>query len=176
MKNPILLYGIGSGFLIAVFSTLSYFLKLDEKSAFAILLNISSYALLFMAIFVGALQYRKQENNNKATYGEAYGWCAQVVLFAAMTIGLFTLVYFILDPSAKELIVAASNAQIESNEMSEEQAEMAMKVSEWISNPFAITLSAFCAYGVVGLMLSLVAAVFVRNEKHKSFDPINTHL
>jgi hypothetical protein len=115
------------------------------------------------------LHTRRQENNDKAIFTEAYGWCAQVVLFISITISLFTLLYFIIDPAAKEIIIAAAQEQIDAQDISDQQAETVMQMSNLMSNPFFLTLSAFCSYGVIGLLVSLLAAALIKNEKRNPF-------
>lgn len=164
MKNSILIYGVGGGTLTFVVTILLNKI-LGANGSLAWLNGAITYGLLFAVIFLGGLAQRK-ENDDTATFSQAFGWTAQVVLFAALTIGILTYVYYTFDEGAKEKILAESAKAMEGREMSEEQAKMTMQITEMISNPLVLMLVSICSYGVIGLLLALVASAILKKENN----------
>lgn len=174
MKNSVLIYGVGGGALTFVITILLNKL-LGASGSMAWLNGVITYGLLFAIIFLGGLASRK-ENGNVATFNQAFGWTAKVVLYAALTVGVLTYVYYTFDEGARERMIEETTKVIEEKEMSSDQAEMTLKMTEMMANPLALMLASICSYGVIGLIFAVIASAILKREDRniQNFEKINS--
>jgi ABC-type phosphate/phosphonate transport system permease subunit len=165
--QPSLMYGIYLGFALIVYSLLLFLLDVDQQSW----VKWISYVIMAGGLFWAMVSIRDKELGGYATYGKAFGIGFWTALFAAIISGIFTYIYVIyIDPGLiDEILLKAEESILESNpDMSDEQFEMALSMTEKFTSPVMITVWAFVANVIFGTILSLIIAIFAKRENNSA--------
>jgi hypothetical protein len=158
-----LMYGIYLGLALIAYSLLMFVLDIDHESK----LTWFSYLIMAGGLFWAMVSVRDNYFNGFVSYGKAFGIGFWVVLFAAVITSLFTYIYFhYLDPGMiDEILLKAEEAMLEGNpNISDEQLEQTLAMTEKFTSPLMISVWAFIANVIFGTILSLIIAIFAKRE------------
>ena len=99
------------------------------------------------------------------TYSQALGYGVRVMFFASIVFAAYNVVYFnILEPESVEKSLDIVEEQFYSLGYSEERIQDSVAMARSLQTPFFQAFSSILSTTFLGLMVSLIVAVFVRRE------------
>lgn len=160
---PSLMYGIYLGFALILFSLILFLAEVDFESR----LKWISYLILAAGLFWAMISFRDKHNGGFVSYGKAFGVGFWTGLFAAIISAIFTYFYVVYIDAGlvDQILLQAEESILESNpNMSDEQLEQALSITEMFTSPVMMTVWAFVGNIVVATILSLIIAIFAKRE------------
>lgn len=160
---PSLTYGIYLGFALIIFSLILFLLEVEFDSK----LTWISYLIMAAGLFWAMISFRDKHNGGFASYGKAFGTGFWTGLFAAIVSAIFTYFYVIYIDAGliDQILLQAEEAILETNpNMSDEQLEQALSMTEMFTSPVMMTVWAFVGNLVGATLLSLIIAIFAKRE------------
>ncbi len=127
-----------------------------------------TYFILLFGIIIGTVAFRNNQLGGSITYGKAFTSGLLISVFTSIILGFFAFVLFkFIDPAILEEVKELGvNKMLESNpNLTEEQIDMASS----FYTPGWMTFFSIVGNILVGLLLSLIAAVFLKKTDN-SFD------
>ena len=158
-----IMYGIYLGVALIVLSLLFYVFDLYTANWTSYI----TYALLLGGIVISAISYRDKHLNGYITYGQSFVVGFYTALFAAVIAAIYTGIFmsFAGEEIKAVLLQKAEESMLESApEMSDEQLDMAMKMTERMMNPLWLTVISFLSNVFFGTVFSLIASIFIKKE------------
>jgi hypothetical protein len=158
-----LLYGVYLGAAIIIISLLFYVLNLYTENW----INYIIYVVLLGGVVYSALTYRDKHLNGFITFGQSFMIGFFTVLFAAVVSAIYTAVFMSL---AGEEVIAiimqkAEESMLQSKpDMTDEQIDMAMKMTERMMSPLWLTVISFLSSLFFGTIFSLLGSIFIKKE------------
>ncbi|MFM2207642.1 MAG: hypothetical protein RL213_1617 [Bacteroidota bacterium] len=157
-----MMFGAYYGFSAIIVMMLFYLLNLDPQSKIPSLLN---YALLVLFMVLGMRTYRDQDNGGLLSYGEAVGTGLLVSVFGGVILSVFTVVLFtFIDPGMTEKLLEAAREQMIENGTPDSQVEMGLQMAKNMMSPIWLFVLGMLGSAFMGLIFSLIVAIFVRRE------------
>ena len=155
-------YGLLTGLISIIISFGTYALELEQNSAMR---------FLTMAVLVGgigiAMRSFKEQNAGFMGFGQGLGVGMVVSAVVGVLSGIFIYVYTtLIDPSVVTRLLEKGRADLEAKgTMSDAQIDQAMAWSaKFSTGPFMLLFSVVFTL-ILGLIISLIAAAFVKNPK-----------
>jgi len=161
--KPSLTYGLYLGIALILFSLIMYLLDIDRESPIMYI----SYLVMAGGLFWAMISFRDKINGGFVSYGKAFGTGFWTGLFAAIIGSIFTYIYVtMIDPGMIDEILFKAEEQIleSSPNMSDEQLDQALSMTEKFTSPIMITIWGFVANVIFATILSLIIAIFVKRE------------
>lgn len=170
MKKIVLTYGLISGVLIATFTVCSIAYCYASKSFEGnMLLGYAAMIMAFSLVFVGVKNVRDKENNGIISFGNAFKIGLYIALIASSVYVLAWVVeYYLFFPDFLEKFSEYSLKEIKASGAS--QTEIASKTAEMegykgmYSNPFGVILLTYMEILPVGLIVSLISALILKQK------------
>lgn len=154
-------YGVILAIALVVFSLL-IFLTIADKQSVA---NYFSYLILLAGIIMAQINYRNKYLNGYIEYGKAFTVGMLTALFASILLAVYTYVFFkYIDPGAMEEIMALSEQKMMERGLSDMEIEQGMEMVKSFQTPGMYTFFALAGNFIVGIVISLVTAIFVKKE------------
>jgi Protein of unknown function (DUF4199) len=174
MKNIIIKYGLISGVIAGILlsSTTMIFKNIGfDKIGFenSMYMGYATMIASMSVIFFGIKAFRDQHNEGTITFLKALLIGLGITLISCIVYALVWLVVYynfiptFMDDYANVCIQKAKNAGVSQAEMSETIASM-NQMKEWYKNPFMIFAMTLTEPLPVGILVSLVSAVFLRKK------------
>ena len=160
---PSLAMGVYLGVVLIIFSLIMFLLDIDHESPIMYI----SYVILAAGLFWSIVSFRDKQLGGFIEYGKAFSAGFYTGLFASILAGIFTYFYVqYIDPGlVEEILIKAEEGMLEQNpDMSNEQLEKALSLTEMFASPIMICVWAFLANVVVSTILSLIIAIFAKRE------------
>jgi len=160
-----LMYGIYLGLALIAYSLLMFVLDVDRESK----IMWVSYLIMAAGLFWAMVSVRDKYFGGFISYGKAFATGFWTALFAAIIGALFTYIYVIyLDPGMiDDILLKAEESMLEGNpNISDEQLEQALSMTEKFTSPVMITVFAFLANVIFATILSLIIAIFAKRENN----------
>ncbi len=155
-------YGLLTGLLSVLISFGTYALELEQNSAVRFL----SMAVLIAGIAM-AMRSFKEQNAGFMSYGQGLSVGMMVSALVGLLSGVFIYVYTtMVDPAVITRIMEKGRADLEAKgTMSDAQIDQAMAWSaKFTTGPMMFLFSIIFTL-ILGLIISLIAAAFVKNPK-----------
>jgi hypothetical protein len=154
-------HGVFLGLALIALQTLFYLADIRLDSG----LGYITYAVLIIGLFLSIRHYRDLLNEGYINYGRAVGYGVLVALLAGIISSLFTFVlYQFIDPNLIGKLLLESEEKLLESGMAEDQLDMAMEMNKKIITPGFLTLMGILGQTFMGLVFSLVLAVFLKKE------------
>ena len=154
-------HGFFLGFALVVMQTIFYLADIKPDSA----LGYLSYVILFGGLFLSVKNYRDELNNGFISYGRSVGYGVVVSLMAGIISSAFVFIlYQYIDVTFVDRMLIEAETQLEEQNLSPEQLEMAMEINQKMFTPLVIALMSILGYVFMGTIFSLVVAVFLKKE------------
>ena len=136
-------------------------------------LLLLNYAAYTGAILMGVVEKRKLQNGS-ITFGSAFGTGFMIMLFAAVLLGIYTYSYYkFINHHSIEAAYKAIDAQIAKKDLPEAQVGTATTVAKLMVSPGGFAVMHFIGWLLVGALISLIMAAFLRKEQLEN--PIPQH-
>lgn len=158
--------GLILGLVLVLFSLLLWFFNqaLNQKLASI------SYVFLIAGLYLGIKDFRDKSRGGFLSYGGALGAGVVISIYVAVITAIFTiLLYQVIDPGLIEKVKAVAEDRLVNRGMSDEQIEMAMKVSGKFMNPVFMAINALIGSVFIGTIISLFLAIFLKREGETPF-------
>lgn len=160
-------WGLITGMVYVIFSLISNVLGLSQggNTGLGLLVNTVLFGVTFFTIYLGLKEFRDESLGGYLTVGQAVRSGLAVALVAGVIAGAFTIIYMtLIDPGMVDKIMATAEAQMDAQNVPEEQRELSRKitgmfVNPWIFAPFTVAWVAFW-----GLIKSLIAGQILKKE------------
>lgn len=154
-------YGIILGVVVIIFSLLLFVLDVDKQSS----LNYLSYVFVLAGIIIVQINYRNKNLGGFISYSKAFTVGFLTMVFYGILMAIFTYIFFVyIDPGAIEELLAASEEGMIERGMSDQDIDQAMTMVEKMQTPVMLTVWALFGNVLIGLILSLITAIFVKKE------------
>jgi hypothetical protein len=158
-----IMYGIYLGVALIILSLLFYVFDLYTANW----VSYITYAVLLGGIVISAISYRDKHLNGFVTYGQSFLVGFYTALFAAAIAALYTAVFmsFAGEEFKAVILQKAEESMIEkAPEMTDEQIDLAMKMTERMMNPIWLSVISFLSNLFFGAIFSLIASIFIKKE------------
>jgi len=154
-------YGLLTGLVSVIVSFGIYALELDQSAV----ARFATMVVLVVGIIL-AMRHFKVQNGGFMSYGQGLG----VGVTAASVVGVlsaaFTYVYTtFVDPELMTRMMDKARADMEAKGMPDAQIEQAMAFSAKFTTGPIMLIFVVLGYIIIGLLISLIAAAFVKNPK-----------
>ena len=154
-------YGVVIALAIIVFSLITFLLDVAQGSGIEYL----SYLILLVGLFLVQLNFRNKYQGGFITYGEAFKIGMWTSLFLAIIMGIYTYIFFTyIDPGAIEEGMALAEQKMMDRGMSDMEIEQGMVIAEKLAGVGMMTFFAVAGNFIIGMILSLITAIFVKKE------------
>jgi hypothetical protein len=158
-----MMYGIYLGAALIILSLLFYVFDLYTESW----VSYITYAVLLGGIVISAIAYRDKHLNGYITFGQSFLVGFYTALFAGIIAAAYTAIFmsFAGDELRAILMQKAEDSMIEKNpELTDEQLDMALKITERMMGPVWLTIISFLSNVFFGAVFSLLASIFIKKE------------
>lgn len=160
---PSLLPGIYLGFALIVYSLLMYLLDVDRESY----ITYISYIILAAGLYWSVVSFRDKNMDGYIEYGKAFSAGFYTGLFASILAGIFLYIYvqYIDLGLIDEILVEAEENMLAQNpDMSNEQLDQALSMTETFTSPVMMGVMGFIMNLFVSTIFSLIIAIFAKRE------------
>lgn len=158
MKQTHTTYGLITGLATIIFGALMLAMKMDMDSG----LQYVTYLIMLAGLVMNAMAYAKA-NDNYVTFGNVYGSCFKAVLIMSVLALVWGIVIIYAFPDLKDEVLSKMADKFEKDGTPEEQAEVAMNMTE---KYWGITMIFGSLIGTMfmGALLSLIAAAIPKKK------------
>lgn len=163
--NATMTWGAVLGIALVVFQLIMYFVNPLSTSS---VVQFVTFALIFTIVFYGMKQHRDANLGGFLSYGQGVGFGALTGCFAGIIVGFYSfLLYKFIDPTLidKMMVLAEEQMLAQNPNMSDEELEMALSISQKMTSPFFLLI--FSAIGIAfwsTLISLIVAAIHKRKD------------
>jgi hypothetical protein len=167
--KPALLYGAMLAGVLIVFSLVTDLFLLTFNTTVTTIQSVLTLAALVFIIYV----FRKVHNGNVVSYGKALGFGVLV----ATIVGFITSAFLILNieyitPDYLERMTVALEEQLLDKGLSEDLIELSIEQRTKFMTPVWIMVFGTLGTAVNGLVISLIAAIFIKREPSNPFQGV----
>jgi tetrahydromethanopterin S-methyltransferase subunit B len=158
MKQTHTTYGLITGLATIIFGALMLAMKMDMDSG----LQYVTYLIMLAGLVMNAMAYAKA-NDNYVTFGNVYGSCFKAVLIMSVLALVWGIVIIYAFPDLKDEVLSKMADKFEKDGTPEEQAEVAMNMTE---KYWGVTMIFGSLIGTMfmGALLSLIAAAIPKKK------------
>jgi heme/copper-type cytochrome/quinol oxidase subunit 2 len=179
MQKIVLRYGLYATLFIVALSALEFFVLNDLLSS--TLQEVSGYLTMLLSmvfVFFGLKQYRDKYNNGQLSFGKGMKIGILIVLIPSVAFGLFDLLYTeVLHPGWVDEYYTNYIAKLKAS-TPPGQLEAALKKAneqkEMFSNPLLQFLLMSVTVFIIGLIVTIIAALTLRRNKPVEPAPIHS--
>ena len=159
--KPSMNYGAMLGVVLVEFSLIVYLVDM-QANKFVGFLN---YALLIGGVFYAQNNFKTTTLGGYISYGKAFGLGALTVAFASLisTVYFYVFVTFV-DSGVIDIALEQAYIDMAERGMSDEEVEQAMEYTSMFMTPGMMSVMAFFASGIFGLIISSITSIFVKRE------------
>ena len=161
--QPSVMPGVFLGIGLVIFSLLMYLLDIKRESGW----NYLSLVVMAIGLYWAMITVRDKTLGGTISYGQAFATGFWTGFIAAIISVIFTYLYVtIINPDfVSEIIAQAEEKMLEANpNMSDEDLDRALHMTEKFTSPVMITVWAFVANVIFATILSLIIAIFAKRE------------
>jgi hypothetical protein len=165
--KPTLTYGLGIAIAAAILTFIEYFLGLhNDPVKFAtgqIVGAVGGVAITVTGLILGMRAVRESRPDRSLSYGRAVGTGTLITLFSGIFGAIFLFVYGkFINPEFHELIYQAQVDKMAEKGMNDSQIGSAEPMMRFFSGPVWIALAQLVFAPIIGAVLSLIIAIFVK--------------
>lgn len=152
---------------VIVLSILYYVFDISGRGIWGYIM----YAILLAGIVWGTLQLRDKHRGGVLTYGQSFTSGMLIGLYTGIISAVYTFIFYkffapeqiqvLLDRVEEEML-------IKSPELTDQQLEMALSMTAKFMTPFGLAFSSLFGMFIAGLILSLIASIFLKRETPKT--------
>ena len=158
-----LMYGVGTGVVLIIYTLIMYVANLYLNTT----LKYLSFVILIAGMVIGAIHYRKVALNGFMTYGQAFSVNFLIGLFATIVSIIFFFFYikYINTGMLGELLEQArANIEAKGGNLSQEQMDQAMAMTEKFISPGWMVVLGFLGNTFWAAVFSLIIAIFLKKN------------
>jgi len=153
--------GVILGLILVLYSLILWFFDQSLNRTLASL----SYLIIIVGLYLGIKDFRDNSRGGVLSYGGVVGAGTVISLYVAIITAIFTIIlYKFIDPSLIDKVLSFSEQKLIDRGMSDDQIEMAMKISAKFMNPYFLALNALWGSVFIGVIISLFEGIFLKRE------------
>ncbi len=158
---------LNTGFLLAmvgiIFALAPSLLNTAENKGLGIAINMLSLFITVVIFFITLKKYREEELGGYMTFGRGF----QFVFFASIIVAIVTSIFVFIqmkyiDPSMMDAAMNQQMADMEKQGMTEEQMEVATKVTGFFKTPMAIGLITLVGQLFWGALIGVIYGAIMK--------------
>ncbi len=154
-------HGLIVGAILIVMALLVWVAGIQQ----AVWLRYMNWTLVIGSVYYSMKNWRDQYLGGFIRYRQALGYGVAVMFFASIVFGFYNIVYInYLDPESLQRSLDFVEQTYYERGMAEEQIELAMELAERMQTPFFQAISTMFGTTFLGLLISLIVALFIRKE------------
>jgi hypothetical protein len=155
-------YGLTAGLAYIVFTLALYFLGMEKSQG----MGMIGYLILLGAQFLGVKEIRDAEQDGYITFGTAWKKGVFIALIAGLLGSIYMMIHLsYINPEMLQEVLTEAEVQMEESGASSEEIEMGMKMAGMFATPWMTALFTMLGFGLLGILLSLIPAAVLKNEK-----------
>jgi hypothetical protein len=133
-------------------------------------LGYVNYVILLIGIILAQLNFRDKRLEGFITYGQSFTLGFLTALFAGIIMAVYTYIFFTyISPGALDEALQIAQQRMMDKGMDDQQIEMGMSWARKFTSPIAMSIFAILGNAFIGLILSLIAAIFTKKENPQEF-------
>jgi hypothetical protein len=161
VKSVAIRYGLITGFVTVIYSFILFIAEVSENQA----LTSASYLILIVGIVL-AHQHFKKENGGYMRYSQGLGIGSLLSVIVGLLSGIFMYIYIkFIDSSTMERMRDIQVAELEKRNMTEEQIEQAMAITDKMMGPEMLVVWVIVGTLFLGFILSLIIAAITKRTR-----------
>jgi hypothetical protein len=154
-------WGIILAAVVIVFSLIIFLLDIDRQSW----INYFSYVIIIAGIIIAQTTYKNKQLGGFISYGKAFMVGFIMMIYAGIIIAIWTYVFVkFIDPGSLEEALRVSEEKMIERGMSDLEIEQSWPMVKALNSPVAWTLFALLGNILIGIVVSLITAIFIKNE------------
>lgn len=172
MKKTAISFGLLSGLIIIVYSAAVFLLfgdfsKMSTSDITMVeTLGYLRYLILLLTI-IFAIRYFKKQNGGRGSFKQLFLAGVYTAVVVALLVGLMELVYILINPeffaqygelTTRKLVEEGASAEVISKHKQD------MESYKWMANPAAMGTWYFFETAIIGTIVSLFVALFLRTK------------
>ena len=162
MWKPAMSTGLVLGLVLMIVSLIQNVMEMFGSVVFQYL----SYIILIAGLILSIKYYRDQVQNGFISYGQVVGFGVLTALFAGIISAFLMFLYLkFVDGSMIAYIFDKTEQDLYSKNMSDEQIDSTLAAMKNFTNPGMIAVLAVISNVFFGLIVSLIAGIFMKNEQ-----------
>jgi uncharacterized membrane protein len=127
--------------------------------------------VISIAIIVMAMREYRTLNSGFMSYGEGVSLGTLLSVISGLVSVTYNLIYTtLIDPTIRQQTLDKVREQMEERGMSDDQVEQAIEMTQKFQSPGMLFLFGILAAAFFGLLISLIAAAFIRRNKPPFLD------
>jgi hypothetical protein len=163
-------YSVIISLAVIVLTLILFLLNLDKVSG----LEWLSYLILIGGLWLAQLNYRNKYLGGFITYGQVVTIGAWISLFIGIIMGLFTFIFFkYINPGGMEEAMALAEQKMMDKGMTDLEIEQGMAIANKFASVGMYTFIAVIGNFILGVIFSLITAIFVKKENSGFDQPSN---
>ncbi|GAB4317511.1 MAG: hypothetical protein Kow00127_09290 [Bacteroidales bacterium] len=163
--NTVFTYGLGTGVVLVIIGLASY--VLDVNTFENRWTQWIGYIFLFAGMTMAAVQYRNQVAGGTLSYGRSFSVHFWTGLTAGVIASIFLAIFmtFAGDEIRQMAMDKAEEEVLRRNpEASDQEIEMALKMTGMFLKPGTMALMGLISYAVISVVYGLISSIFVKKE------------
>lgn len=134
----------------------------------SVIFQYLTYIILIAGIILSIKYYRDKVQNGFISYGQVVGYGTLTALFAGILSAFLLYLYLkFVDDSMISFIYDKAEQDLYAKNMSDEQIDTAMSGMKIFTNPGMMAVFGVIGNVFFGLIVSLVAGIFMKNEQEE---------
>ena len=159
--------GVLLGLAGVVYTLILYFLDLTTNKPLTNAFMLIQLILLFFLL----KSYRDNYMHRMITFGQAVGAGVVICLYSSIIMAVFSyILYAVIDPGLIDKMIALSEEASLKRGFTQEQVDAGMNFTKKIMNPPVLTIMSLFFGTLMGTVMSLIIAIFVRKEGNPLID------
>jgi hypothetical protein len=158
-----IMYGIYLGVALIIVDLLFYVLELYISNWKGYI----TYVVILGGVVISAISYRDKQLNGYINYGQSFkvGFFTSIIAAFAFLLYFAILMYFAGEEIQTALLRNTEEQMLEKvPDMTDEQLEMTMEITKWVTTPIWQTIFSFLGIIFFGVIFSLIASIFIKKE------------
>ena len=159
--------GLILGLVGIVYSLVVYFLNMYLNKAQGYVFMLVEFAVLFFLV----KSYRDNFKHGMITYGDALGVSIIICLYYAIIMAIFTyILYTVIDSGLLDKQLAMAEEMMQKKGMPQSTIDAGMSIQRKMMKPAFMAPFSILWNMILGLIISLIVAAFVRKEGNPLLD------
>jgi len=131
--------------------------------------QVINFVVFIVAIVIIQLNFRNKKLGGYISYGKAVKIGFLSMLFASFIVAIYMFIYLsYINPGEMAQRLLDAQQEIYNMGMSPEQEAQSLEMQEYIHTPTVYAIFTIVGYAVMGIILSLITAIFVKKEEKVS--------
>jgi membrane-associated HD superfamily phosphohydrolase len=130
------------------------------------LMSVIYIIILLISVIITQIQVREKTYGGMLDFSKAFGTGMLLTLLVTAIFAVFNFIFYtFIAPDVMDEVRRMSEATLREKGMSDDQIEMGMKMTNFLTTPLGILLSTIVIYPLMGLIISALASIFTQRKR-----------